>query len=206
MGRTRWPGGAHPGHRAHAGLALNGTIPPTLARRSPRPRRGPVAVAPQLAAADRGVFFDRLRDTTEAAARQGEDGVLHRQALYLASYDRGPDAAAWTAHTLHRRRDVPARRGWSPRWAEARSTATALALLGGPQPLLDFIDRALADDTHKGTASFISEMGVLKRVARTGWWFTGNKQPGSVAEHSFRVGVIGSVLAMMEGVDPPGSP
>ncbi|MGW8701865.1 HD domain-containing protein [Streptomyces eurythermus] len=128
--------------------------------------------------------------------------MLHRQALYLASYDRGPDAAAWTAHTLHRRRDMPARRGWSPRWAEARSTATALALLGDPQPLLDFIDRALADDTHKGTASFISEMGVLKRVARTGWWFTGNKQPGSVAEHSFRVGVIGSVLAMMEGVDP----
>src|SRR4051794_39635457 len=45
-------------------------------------------------------------------------------------------------------------------------------------------------------------MGVLKRVARTGWWFTGNKAPESVAEHSFRVGVIGSVLAMMEGADP----
>ncbi|MFJ4866001.1 HD family hydrolase [Streptomyces sp. NPDC088748] len=60
----------------------------------------------------------------------------------------------------------------------------------------------MADDTTRGTASFISEMGVLKRVARTGWWFTGNKAPESVAEHSFRVGVIGSVLAMMEGVDP----
>ncbi|MEU0275774.1 hypothetical protein ABZ129_28755, partial [Streptomyces sp. NPDC006307] len=31
----------------------------------------------------------------------------------------------------------------------------------------------------RGTASFISEMGVLKRVARTGWWFTGNKAPES---------------------------
>ncbi|MFH8753307.1 HD family hydrolase [Streptomyces rimosus] len=60
----------------------------------------------------------------------------------------------------------------------------------------------MADDTTRGTASFISEMGVLKRVARTGWWFTGNKHPESVAEHSFRVGVIGSVLAMMEGADP----
>ncbi|MGV2919356.1 HD domain-containing protein [Streptomyces alfalfae] len=59
----------------------------------------------------------------------------------------------------------------------------------------------MAEDTTRGTASFISEMGVLKRVARTGWWFTGNKTPESVAEHSFRVGVIGSVLAMMEGVD-----
>ncbi|MFJ4866211.1 HD family hydrolase [Streptomyces sp. NPDC088748] len=59
----------------------------------------------------------------------------------------------------------------------------------------------MADDTTKGTASFISELGVLKRVARTGWWFTGNKAPESVAEHSFRVGAIGSILAMMEGVD-----
>ncbi|MFL4909435.1 hypothetical protein ACJ6WF_41200 [Streptomyces sp. MMS24-I2-30] len=70
--------------------ALNGTVPPALAGRLPRPRRGPVTVAPQLAAADRAVFFDHLRGTTEAAARQGEGGVLlHRQALYLASYDRG---------------------------------------------------------------------------------------------------------------------
>ncbi|WP_050508992.1 HD domain-containing protein [Streptomyces rimosus] len=38
-------------------------------------------------------------------------------------------------------------------------------------------------------------MGVLKRVARTGWWFTGNKHP-------FRVGVIGSVPAMVEDADP----
>jgi hypothetical protein len=127
--------------------ALNGTVPPALAGRLPKPRRGPVAVAPQLAAAGRTVFFDHLRDTTEHAATLGEPGaLLHRQALYLASYDRGPDAAAWTAHTLRRRRDVLARRGWSPHWAEARSTATALARLGDPQPLLDFIDRALADD------------------------------------------------------------
>lgn len=127
--------------------ALNGSVPPALAGRLPRPRRGPVAVAPQLAPAERTAFFDHLRATTEQAAAQGRSGaLLHRQALYLASYDRGPDAAAWTAHTLHRRRDLLARRGWSPHWAEARSTATALARLGDPQPLLDFIDRALADD------------------------------------------------------------
>ncbi|MCZ2526982.1 XRE family transcriptional regulator [Streptomyces sp. HB2AG] len=127
--------------------ALNGTVPPALAGRLPKSRRGPVAVAPQLAAADRAVFFDHLRDATERTATLGEAGaLLHRQALYLASYDRGPDAAAWTAHTLHQRRDVLARRGWSPYWAEARSTATALARLGDPQPLLEFIGRALADD------------------------------------------------------------
>lgn len=49
----------------------------------------------------------------------------------------------------------------------------------------------MADATTQGISSFISEMGVLQRVARTGWWFPGNKQPESVAEHSFRVGVIG---------------
>ncbi|WP_260476215.1 hypothetical protein [Streptomyces sp. WAC 06783] len=80
---------------------------------------------------------------TEHASVQGPV-LLHRQALYLASYDLSPDAAAWTAHTLHGHRDVLARRGWSPHWAAARSTAR----LGDPQPLYDFIDRALdGDDT-----------------------------------------------------------
>ncbi|MFI6415292.1 hypothetical protein [Streptomyces sp. NPDC050585] len=72
----------------------------------------------------------------------GEGGVLlHRQALYLASYDRETDVASWITHTLHRRRDLLAQRGWSPYWAEARPTATALARLGDPQPLLGFIDQ-----------------------------------------------------------------
>lgn len=35
----------------------------------------------------------------------------------------------------------------------------------------------MADDTNKGTASFISEMGVLKRVARTGWCSPATKPP-----------------------------
>ncbi|MFD3549802.1 helix-turn-helix domain-containing protein [Streptomyces sp. NPDC058655] len=129
--------------------ALTGTAPPALAGLAPAPaaRRGPVAAAPLLAPAERQVFFDRLRESAEHAAGQGERGaLLHRQALYLASYDRGPEAAAWTAQALHGRRDVLARRGWSPHWAEARSTATALARLGDPQPLLDFIERALVDD------------------------------------------------------------
>ncbi|QES47653.1 HAD family hydrolase [Streptomyces venezuelae] len=60
----------------------------------------------------------------------------------------------------------------------------------------------MADETAKGTAGFIFEMGVMKQAKRTGWWFTGNNNPESIADHSFRVGIIGSVLAMMEGVDP----
>ncbi|MGI5338111.1 HD domain-containing protein [Streptomyces sp. CA-181903] len=53
-----------------------------------------------------------------------------------------------------------------------------------------------------GTAGFLLEMGMLKRAKRSGWWIAGVKDPESIAEHSFRTGIIGSVLAMMEGADP----
>ncbi|MBZ4319332.1 HD domain-containing protein [Streptomyces huiliensis] len=53
-----------------------------------------------------------------------------------------------------------------------------------------------------GTAGFLLEMGMLKRAKRSGWWIAGVKEPESIAEHSFRTGIIGSVLAMMEGADP----
>ncbi|MFC5800870.1 HD domain-containing protein [Streptomyces formicae] len=64
----------------------------------------------------------------------------------------------------------------------------------------------MADETTtgqaKGTAGFLLEMGMLKRAKRSGWWIAGVKDPETIAEHSFRTGVIGSVLAMMEGADP----
>ncbi|MGW7063993.1 helix-turn-helix domain-containing protein [Streptomyces sp. NPDC054904] len=127
--------------------ALTGTRPPSLTGiPSPR-RRGPAAASPLLPAPDRLAFFERLRTTAEAAPRTDAQGVLlHRQALYLTSYDKSPEAAAWTAKALHDRRGLLARRGWTPQWAEARSTATALARLGDPVPLLDFIERAMVDD------------------------------------------------------------
>src|SRR5690349_19840537 len=45
-------------------------------------------------------------------------------------------------------------------------------------------------------------MGALKRAKRSGWWIAGVKDPETIAEHSWRTAVIGSVLAMMEGADP----
>ncbi|MFE9483916.1 hypothetical protein ACFYNM_35665 [Streptomyces spororaveus] len=116
--------------------ALTGTRPPSLAGiPSPR-RRGPAAASPLLPAPDRSAFFERLRTTAEAAPRTDPQGVLlHRQALYLTSYDKSPEAVAWTAQALHDRRGLLARRGWTQQWAEARSTATALARLGDPVPL-----------------------------------------------------------------------
>ncbi|MFE7593021.1 HD family hydrolase [Kitasatospora sp. NPDC057512] len=58
------------------------------------------------------------------------------------------------------------------------------------------------DKQARGTASYLFEAGMLKRAKRQGWWIAGVKDPESVAEHSFRTGVIGAVLAMMEGADP----
>lgn len=58
------------------------------------------------------------------------------------------------------------------------------------------------DPDAAGAMSFIFETGVLKRAARTGWWFAGIKDPESIAEHSFRTAIIGMMLAAMEGADP----
>jgi putative hydrolase of HD superfamily len=49
---------------------------------------------------------------------------------------------------------------------------------------------------------FFYEMGLLKRIRRSGWWVAGIDDPESVAEHSFRTAILGYVLATMEGADP----
>lgn len=56
--------------------------------------------------------------------------------------------------------------------------------------------------SDKNILNFWSEAGLLKRVARSGWWVLGVKSPESVAEHSFRCAVIGYTLARMENVTP----
>ncbi|MCX4635038.1 XRE family transcriptional regulator [Streptomyces sp. RPA4-5] len=126
--------------------AVNGTPPPALRRPSPS-RRGPVAGAPLMGTQERNAFFSHLRSAVERAEKTGDGrALLHRQALYLTSYDCSSEANSWTAHALHARRGLVAVQGGSPRWAGARSTATALARRGDPVPLLDFIDRSIADD------------------------------------------------------------
>jgi len=48
---------------------------------------------------------------------------------------------------------------------------------------------------------FLFETGHLKNVDRSGWWLLGNKDPESVAEHSFRCTIMGYILAKLENVD-----
>ncbi|MGW7294828.1 HD domain-containing protein [Streptomyces xiamenensis] len=56
-------------------------------------------------------------------------------------------------------------------------------------------------DQTQGTVHFLFEMGMLKRAKRSGWWIAGVKDPETIAEHSFRVALIGATLAYMEGAD-----
>jgi putative hydrolase of HD superfamily len=57
------------------------------------------------------------------------------------------------------------------------------------------------DHPLAGVATFLYEMGHLKQLPRSGWLLLGVPQPETVAEHSFRVGVVGITLAALEGAD-----
>ena len=64
----------------------------------------------------------------------------------------------------------------------------------------------VADDTTDqdaaGVVAFAYEMGVLKRVRRSGWWHAGVRDPESVAEHSLGVAQLAALIAAEEGGDP----
>lgn len=53
----------------------------------------------------------------------------------------------------------------------------------------------------EATIGFLHEAGHLKNTPRAGWMLAGIRSPESVAEHSFRVGVLAYVVATMEGAD-----
>jgi putative hydrolase of HD superfamily len=54
----------------------------------------------------------------------------------------------------------------------------------------------------EAVSHYFYELGLLKRIRRTGWWVAGVRDPESVAEHTFRAAVLGFVLANLEGADP----
>ncbi|QFZ16149.1 HD domain-containing protein [Saccharothrix syringae] len=60
----------------------------------------------------------------------------------------------------------------------------------------------MADDDAAAIAAFGYELGVLKRVRRTGWWHAGVRDPESVAEHTARVAQLAALIAVEEGADP----
>lgn len=60
----------------------------------------------------------------------------------------------------------------------------------------------MGDTEARACVAFAHEMGILKKHVRQGWWIAGIRDPESVAEHSFRTGVIAYVLACVEDAKP----
>jgi putative hydrolase of HD superfamily len=54
-------------------------------------------------------------------------------------------------------------------------------------------------------AKYTFEAGMLKRVARSGWWAENVGNPESVADHTFRTAVIAFMLARMGGLGEAGA-
>lgn len=58
------------------------------------------------------------------------------------------------------------------------------------------------EDELAPVARLLYEAGTLKQARRTGWWMAGVRDPESVAEHAWRISLIASVIATLEGADP----
>lgn len=71
-----------------------------------------------------------------------------------------------------------------------------------PQPVLEPVEELEPSVPTRGIANFFFELGMLKRTPRSGFQFLGSGKE-SVADHSFRVALIGFTLARLSGeVDP----
>jgi putative hydrolase of HD superfamily len=57
-------------------------------------------------------------------------------------------------------------------------------------------------DDHAAIAAFAYELGILKRLRRTGWAHAGVRDPESVAEHTMRAAQLAALIAAEEGADP----
>lgn len=57
-------------------------------------------------------------------------------------------------------------------------------------------------DNAAALAAFAYELGLLKRIRRSGWWHAGVRDPESVAEHTMRTAQLAAIIAAEEGADP----
>src|SRR5690242_21398926 len=71
-----------------------------------------------------------------------------------------------------------------------------------PYPTTVVSTPRLGGMTFEGLAAFGYELGLLKRVRRSGWWHAGVRDPESVGEHSLRAAQLAALLAAEEGASP----
>jgi hypothetical protein len=131
---------------------LTGKTPPALATVPRRKRRGPVADRPTLSLAERRRFFEHLMGAADRS-RTGTDQsqptrlLLRRQTYYFLAWSTEPGIDTWLRATeRHHRIELNDLTRWTPSWAAARSLMVARARLGDPEPLRDFVRKAIASD------------------------------------------------------------
>lgn len=106
-----------------------------------RSRRGPAPAGPELSSSERARFFANMRRTAEEA-RDGDQFLLRRQALYLAGLNDQDDTGSWLAHQQRAERPTD----WLSNWLNQRSVAMVSARHGDQDRLASFIDTALTDE------------------------------------------------------------
>ncbi|NUS72980.1 MAG: transcriptional regulator [Corynebacteriales bacterium] len=124
---------------------LSSREPPIISQnRKQIRRRGPVAKAPALTAAERVSAFANLDVIADRAARRSELSLLHRQARFLSGFG-SPSHGGLTSFEAREFGRVVRQSGWSSRWPQARSIAMHQARHGDPELLQKFITHAYGD-------------------------------------------------------------
>jgi DNA-binding transcriptional regulator YiaG len=103
------------------------------------PRRGPAPAQPTLGVEERTRFLDHLLTVAERA-RNADEALLRRQAVYLLGFDGRPKVVDWLRAEWSRAGRRKAEREDITRLLEARSASVALAVAGDSTHLYDFVD------------------------------------------------------------------